>query len=73
MELVYLGLTPAGRGKGFGNFLVSQAVHQTAAVGCTTLTLAVDSVNQPAIKLYFRHGFRRMGNRQAFMRVLRKG
>jgi len=34
------------------------------------LTLAVDSRNAPAMKLYFRHGMKRMGSRTAMIRVL---
>jgi len=35
------------------------------------LTLAVDSTNVPAIKLYLRHGMQKVGSKQAMVRDLR--
>jgi ribosomal protein S18 acetylase RimI-like enzyme len=36
------------------------------------LTLAVDSRNEPALKLYHRHGLRRIASRMAMIRDLRQ-
>ena len=70
MELVYLGLTPAARGKGLGDLLVKQALATVAARGASRLSLAVDSTNGPALKLYYRHGLQRVASKLAMMRLL---
>jgi ribosomal protein S18 acetylase RimI-like enzyme len=42
-----------------------------ALAGRARFTLAVDSINVPALKLYYRHGFNRIGSKLALMRDLR--
>jgi ribosomal protein S18 acetylase RimI-like enzyme len=69
-ELVYLGLVPAARGKGYGNLLMRLAVSQVHPMRCAKLTLAVDSGNVPAIGLYHRFGMQENGRRIALMRTL---
>lgn len=69
IELVYLGLTPTARGRGLGDFMMRQAMH-AAAADASRLSLAVDSGNQPALKLYYRHGMQRVGAKLAMMRQL---
>jgi GNAT superfamily N-acetyltransferase len=71
IELVYLGLTPESRGKGLGNALMRLAFNETTRLQRRELSLAVDSRNTPALKLYFRHGLRRVGSRLALLRDLR--
>ncbi len=71
LELVYLGLTPAARGRGLGDVLVKQALATAAARRASRLSLAVDSANAPALKLYYRHGLQRIASKLALMRVLR--
>lgn len=70
VELVYLGLTPASRGRGLGDLLVKQALAAVAAQGLGRLSLAVDSNNAPALKLYYRHGLQRVASKVALMRML---
>jgi ribosomal protein S18 acetylase RimI-like enzyme len=70
LELVYLGLTPAARGRGLGDLLVKEALAAVAAQGASRLSLAVDSGNAPALKLYYRHGLHRIASKLALMRVL---
>jgi mycothiol synthase len=70
MELVYLGLTPAARGRGLGAFLVRLAEARAAAAKLRHLTLAVDSANAPAINLYHRHGLQQIAVKRALMRLL---
>jgi len=72
MELVYLGLTLPVRGKGIGDVLMQQALAISARRGRETLSLAVDSRNQPALRLYYRHGMRRIGSRVALLRNLER-
>jgi ribosomal protein S18 acetylase RimI-like enzyme len=71
VELVYLGLVPASRGKGVGDALMRLAVAETARREFTELSLAVDARNAPALRLYHRHGMRRVGSRVALVRDLR--
>jgi mycothiol synthase len=71
LELVYLGVALESRGRGIGDMLMKLAFAKTAAEGKENLSLAVDSKNQPALGLYFRHGMRRIGSRVAMLRDLR--
>jgi ribosomal protein S18 acetylase RimI-like enzyme len=72
LELVYLGLTPAARGRGLGDGMMRRALASAAADGAGRLSLAVDSDNVPALKLYYRHGMQRVGAKLALMRQLRR-
>jgi len=71
VELVYLGLVPAARGRGAGDLLVRWALAVAGLESRRHLSLAVDSRNQPALKLYYRHGLARVGARVAMIRDLR--
>jgi ribosomal protein S18 acetylase RimI-like enzyme len=71
LELVYLGLVPDARGRGLGDWMMKLALASTAEAGCAELTLAVDARNDPALKLYFRHGMQRVTSRIAMLRDLR--
>jgi len=70
LELVYLGLAPEARRRGLGELLMKLALLSVVRHNRAELTLAVDSRNVPAMRLYFRHGMRRMGSRAAMVRVL---
>jgi mycothiol synthase len=72
MELVYLGLSPEARGKGWGDLMMREAMYRVAADGRKKLTLAVDSINAPALKLYYRHGVGRLTSKVAMIRDLRR-
>lgn len=72
MELVYLGLTAAARHRGLADVLMRQALFASHAQSLPKLTLAVDSNNTPALKLYYRHGMRRLYSKVALMRDLRE-
>jgi GNAT superfamily N-acetyltransferase len=69
-ELVYLGLAPEARGRGLGEWMMRQAFTTAASMGVGRLSLAVDSTNSPALKLYYRFGMARMGSKVAMMRKL---
>jgi ribosomal protein S18 acetylase RimI-like enzyme len=71
MELVYFGLVPLARGKGIGDLLMEHALHACTAANCRQITLAVDSRNTPALRLYRRHGLKDVCSRIAMMRDLR--
>lgn len=70
-ELVYLGLAPAVRGRGLSDLMLRQALWAVREMNLSRLTLAVDSHNAPAIRLYYRHGLQRIGSKVALMRDLR--
>ena len=70
MEIVYLGVAPAARGKGFGDRLMQIATTRVAARKLNRLSLAVDTGNVPALSLYYRHGLTRLTSKVALMRDL---
>jgi len=70
IELVYLGLAKWARGRGLGRELLRRGLAQTSGRAERAITLAVDERNAPAIRLYFRHGFRRLLRRTAMIRPL---
>ena len=57
MELVYMGLTTAVRGKGLGQLLLHEATECSRQSGVSCLMLAVDCRNHPARKLYEQFDF----------------
>lgn len=58
LEIVYLGLLPAARGKSWGQQLVQRALRYAAEHGLHSVAAAVDEQNWPALELYRRFGFR---------------
>ena len=71
LELVYLGLSAAARGRGLGATMMRLAMHCVLQQQRKELSLAVDAKNQPALRLYYRHGLQRVGSRLALIRDLR--
>lgn len=72
LELVYLGLVPSARGRGLGNLLMQQTLACASRIGADRLYLAVDALNVPALKLYFRCGLQRVCAKTAVMCDLRR-
>ena len=68
-ELVYMGVVPAARGRGFGLALCRTAQWMTACAGRERLTAAVDAANAPAIAAYAAAGFVTWDARSVFLRV----
>lgn len=71
MELVYLGLIPQARGRGLSDMAMRHALAVTTQRQICRISLAVDSRNAPAIKLYHRNGLQRICSKLALMRDLR--
>lgn len=69
LELVYLGLSPAARGRRLGDALLQLALFEVGTRGLSQLTLAVDERNIPAIRLYHRHGLAEVHRRLAMMKM----
>jgi len=68
MELVYLGVLPTHRGRGIGQALLQKGLAAARNSRCDTLTLAVDSENAPALRLYASVGFTARERRHALIR-----
>jgi ribosomal protein S18 acetylase RimI-like enzyme len=69
-ELMYMGLAPAARGRGWGLDMVRHAQWLTRQSGRQRLVLAVDAANAPAIAAYAAAGFVTWDRRSAFLKVL---
>ncbi|MCH8828553.1 MAG: GNAT family N-acetyltransferase [Planctomycetes bacterium] len=71
-ELVYMGIVPAARGRGWGRLIVLDGLHEANAAGREAVLLAVDQRNQPALKLYGELGFRQTDVRSVHVCFPRK-
>lgn len=69
-ELVYMGVVPAARGRGFGVELARHAQWVTRCAGRAALVLAVDAENSPAIRGYAACGFRQWERRTVMLKTL---
>jgi ribosomal protein S18 acetylase RimI-like enzyme len=69
-ELIYLGLAPEVRGRGWGLELTRAALALTAAAGGERLVLAVDAANEPAVRMYVASGFSAWDRRQLWIKPL---
>jgi ribosomal protein S18 acetylase RimI-like enzyme len=67
-ELVYMGLVPAARGRGFGREIVLHALKLARVAGTPRLLVAVDAANGPALKVYRDTGFNSWDQRAAYVR-----
>jgi mycothiol synthase len=68
VELAYMGVTPAMRGRGFGIEVARFAQWQTRCLGRARLVLAVDAANRPAIDMYSAVGFQAWDRRRVYFR-----
>lgn len=69
IELVYLGISPRARGMGLGTRLLAHALSRVNAANVREITCAVDTRNEPALKLYHAQGFRAFSARVGFVHV----
>ena len=69
-ELVYLGLAPDARGHGLARALLTHGIALVRDYGATSLVLAVDDDNAPALRLYRQLGFVRGVKKTAMIRRL---
>ncbi len=67
LEVVYMGVSAHFRGIGIGHCLLEKAVATSRREGLDGLTLAVDSINEPARGLYERWGFITTSRRAAWI------
>ena len=68
-ELVYMGLLPSVRGKGWGLDITRYAQWLTRQAGRPRLVLAVDAANDPGIRMYTMAGFRCFDRRRVFLKT----
>ncbi len=57
LEISYLGLIPAVRGRGLGQALINFTIRHGSSIGSTAVHLSVDRRNEPARRLYLGKGF----------------
>lgn len=69
-ELVYMGLAPEARGRGWGLAIVRHAQWLAGRAGRARLVLAVDAANAPAIAQYAAAGFAAWDRRSVLIRLL---
>ncbi len=69
-ELIYVGVAPSFRGRGYGSLLTEFAAQVSQQAGRKRLILAVDAGNHPAIKVYEEAGFLSWDRRDVFLRKM---
>ncbi len=67
LEVVYMGIVPGARGRGFAARLLQRANDLARMSSMRYLTLAVDGANEPALRAYLRFGFTHRATRRAFI------
>ena len=65
-EITNVAVTPLRRKKGYGNLLIQAIKEEAKARGAECIVLEVRVSNAPAIALYEKHGFERIGIRKNF-------
>ncbi|MCE9532869.1 MAG: GNAT family N-acetyltransferase [Planctomycetes bacterium] len=70
LDLAYLGVAPAWRGRGIGSAMLSFSLEKTAELGGRAMTLLVDERNWPALELYREAGFQDVDSRDVLLRKL---
>jgi len=67
-DVVYLGLRPAWRGRGFARAMIRHALRVVAGEGVADAHLAVDSANAPALRLYLDEGFSETDRKDVYIK-----
>lgn len=70
-EVVYLGLVPEARGRGWAVELVDCARQLALQAGCRRIVLAVDDANEPAKRLYAKCGMVEFTRRELWIHMLK--
>ncbi len=69
LELVYMGVVPSCRGRGWGVDIARWAQWRAGVLGRERLVLAVDAENGPALTAYAAAGFRAWDQRSVYIRT----
>ena len=56
-EIAKMAVAPTARGRGFGDLLMEKAMAFAADVGARRIIIVSNTVLEPAIRLYRKHGF----------------
>lgn len=67
LEVVYMGVVPAWRGRGVGDLLLRRALWHARARRRARVTLVVDERNAPALRAYARLQFRSVAERVVYL------
>lgn len=67
-ELIYMGLLPPYRGRGWGRRIAQYAQWLARIANVDRILVAVDALNQPAINVYRNTGFQIWDRRAVFLR-----
>ncbi len=67
-ELVYMGLVPEARGRGWGRQIVLQSQWLGRRAKIDRIVLAVDTSNLPAVRTYAKSGFHSWNKRSVYIR-----
>jgi ribosomal-protein-alanine N-acetyltransferase len=67
-EILTIAVEAVSQGKGVGRALLSENLRQAANAGAKTIFLEVDKMNAPAVALYERLGFVKVGERPGYYR-----
>ncbi len=67
-EVVYMGVRPAVRRRGFGRAMLRHALLDARRRGMKAINLAADAANTPAVQLYRKEGFCEVVRKDVFMR-----
>lgn len=62
-EVVYVGVHHEHRGKAYGREMLAFGLRRARMAGCESVILAVDSANEPALRVYESLGFASMARR----------
>jgi ribosomal-protein-alanine N-acetyltransferase len=65
-EILSVAVARARRGHGIGRALLDLHLRRLAAMEVRSVFLEVDGANEPAVRLYGRAGFRKVGSRPAY-------
>lgn len=65
-EILTIAVDPTVRGKGVGRALLAENLRQAARAGARAMFLEVDQDNAPALALYGRVGFVKVGERKGY-------
>jgi ribosomal protein S18 acetylase RimI-like enzyme len=69
-ELIYMGVVPTSRGRGWGERIARFAWRHVRSRGGEQLVLAVDADNEPARAMYRRAGFADWAHRHVYFKPL---
>jgi mycothiol synthase len=71
-ELMYMGLAPEARGRGWGRHITQHALWLARQADVERIVLAVDAVNEPALRMYSSTGFEMWDRRTVYVRFPKK-